>query len=346
MSLSKLFIVLSVGLSFSLGVDALKQTRLMAQEEKLTSDEVKFFEIKIRPVLVKECYSCHSKSGNIKGGLLVDSKQGLLNGGSSGPAIEPGDLDESLLWNAINYEDYQMPPRNPLTDEEIADFRTWIEMGAPDPRVIEVTNVSSQVTQADIDRGRKFWSFVPLETSPVPAVDDSWPVSDIDRFVAARLTSAGMQPNDDADSLTVLRRLCFDLIGLPPKPDQIRSFEKRWKRSPDQAVERVVDELLQQPQFGERWGRHWLDIARYAESTGKEFNATYPHAWRYRDYVIDSFNADKPYDRFVAGTNCRRFATGKNRQTMAGEFDRDRLPCHRFQNSGRTKSSEVPYGLS
>ena len=270
-------------------------------QEELSREELNFFEAKIRPVLIKECYGCHSaKTGATKGGLMVDTKDALLVGGDSGPAITPGDLDESLLWGSINHEDYNMPPGKMLSDKVIEDFKKWIEMGAPDPRVMKVTEIKSEITPEDVAKGREFWAFKPPAPPSTPSVaDESWADTEIDRFVLSRLEQNELQPADDADPETVLRRLTYGLVGLPPTPKQITSIKKNFRRNPKAAIEKVVDELLGQEQFGERWGRHWLDIARYGESSGREVNVTYANAWRYRDYVIDSFNADKPYDEFI-----------------------------------------------
>jgi hypothetical protein len=270
--------------------------------DELTPEQTKFFETKIRPVLIKECYGCHSsESGNAKGGLRLDTRQLTFIGGSSGPAIVPGDLAESLLFNAITHEDFVMPPKRKLPPSVIEDFRQWIEMGAPDPRQTKMAEIRSTISDEDIRKARQsFWAYqCPVEQSP-PAVEDSdWVRTDIDRFILAKLELSGLSPAADAQPHKILRRLCLDLIGLPPTPEQIEQFSKRWAQSPDQAVASIVDQLLGKEQFGERWGRHWLDVARYAESTGREVNMTFPHAWRYRDYVIDSFNDDKPFDRFV-----------------------------------------------
>ncbi len=270
--------------------------------KQLTPDEVKFFESKIRPVLIKECYGCHSnQSGNVRGGLRLDTKELTLIGGSSGPAIVPGNLEESLLFNAIVHEDFVMPPKRKLSDAVIKDFQDWIEMGAPDPRVNQFSKIQSSITSEDIDRARQtFWAYKSPEKQEPPMVENTeWPATPIDRFILADLEQAGLEPSKDAEAHKVLRRLCFDLVGLPPTPEQIEYFGLRWKSSPEQAISHVVDSLLKHEQFGERWGRHWLDVARFAESTGREVNHTFPHAWRYRDYVVDSFNADKPFDQFV-----------------------------------------------
>ncbi|NND97068.1 MAG: DUF1553 domain-containing protein [Pirellulaceae bacterium] len=273
-----------------------------ASADPLTPEQTKFFETKIRPVLVKECYGCHSsKAGNARGGLRLDNQRLMQLGGDSGPAIVAGDLDESLLFNAIMHEDFVMPPKRKLSDDVIADFRQWILMGAPDPRVTEIAEIKSTISEDDIsDAKQNFWAYKKPVTPTTPDVNQSdWPRNDIDHFVLAKLEQANLTPSSDAESYKVLRRLCFDLVGLPPNPEQIEFFQKKWQQDPDAAVAWVVDRLLAMDQFGERWGRHWLDVARYAESTGREVNMTYPHAWRYRDYVIDAFNDDKPFDRFV-----------------------------------------------
>jgi cytochrome c553 len=277
----------------------MQMTSIAAQE--LSADELKFFESKIRPVLIKECYGCHSvKTGATKGGLMVDTKEALLLGGDSGAAIVPGDLDESLLWSAINHEDYNMPPGKMMSDKVIADFKTWIEMGAPDPRVIKITEIKSEITPEDVEKGREFWAFrKPISPAIPESKNERWAETDIDRLVLAKLEENELKPSKDADAETVLRRLTFNLTGLPPTPRQIDWMKKNFEREPRVAVSKVVDELLESDQYGERWGRHWLDIARYGESTGREVNITFPNAWRYRDYVIDSFNDDKPYDQFV-----------------------------------------------
>ena len=273
-----------------------------ALADELTPEQLSFFETKIRPVLIRECYGCHSnKSGNVRGGLRLDSKELMLIGGATGPAIVPGDLEESWLYNAITHQDYVMPPKRKLPQSIINDFRKWIEMGAPDPRVNTITKINSKITKEDIQQAKdSFWAYQkPVKNTP-PAIDNaSWPRSDVDRFVLAKLEQAELKPAADAEPWKVLRRLTFDLIGLPPTPEQTTSFTSAWKRSPERAIASVVDRLLETKQYGERWGRHWLDVARYAESSGREVNMTYPQAWRYRDYVVDSFNDDKPFDRFI-----------------------------------------------
>lgn len=266
-------------------------------EDAATPEQEQFFEAKIRPVLATHCGKCHSDTAEkLKGGLRLDSREGIRNGGDTGPAIAPGQPDESLLIRAIRYgdDDFKMPPKGKLPDEVIADFEAWIKMGAPDPR----TGPAGSAARPPVDllKAREFWSFRPPKKSAPPAVNKSdRPRSDIDRFLLAALEARGLAPVADASRPRFLRRVTFDLIGLPPTPDELDAFIA--DDSPG-ALAKVVDRLLVSPHFGERWARHWLDVARYAESSGKT-NFTYPQAWRYRDWTIASFNTDKPYDQFV-----------------------------------------------
>ncbi|MAD79755.1 MAG: hypothetical protein CMJ50_02765 [Planctomycetaceae bacterium] len=257
---------------------------------------IEFFEKKIRPVLVKHCYECHSAtSKEIEGELLLDTREATRKGGESGHAVVPGNLKESLLINALRFEDFEMPPDEPLPESVIADFEKWIKLGAPDPREGKMPVARKEL---DIEKAREFWSFSPIRKSSPPKIEKkSWPRTDIDRFVLARLESKGLEPNMDADPRVLVRRVYFDLIGLPPTPEQVNEFIGDPSAA---ALEQLIDRLLDSPQFGERWGRHWLDVVRYGESTGMERNFTFPYAWRYRDYVIQSFNKDKPFDRFIA----------------------------------------------
>jgi hypothetical protein len=261
------------------------------------------FERKIRPMLVAHCYECHSAdSKELKGALALDTRAGLLQGGDSGPAIVPGNVKASVLIAAIRHEGgLEMPPKQKLTDEQIADFVRWVEAGADDPRDGVATKTASTI---DIQQGRQYWAFQQPVHSPPPAVQDTaWPASDIDRFVRAAQEKNGVSSAADADPRVLVRRVYFDLIGLPPTPDEslrfVRQCQSGAPRALETALEQTVDRLLESSRFGERWGRHWLDVARFAESTGKESNHNYPHAWRYRDYVIDSFNADVPFDQFI-----------------------------------------------
>jgi hypothetical protein len=260
-----------------------------------TNKRLEFFESKIRPVLVQHCYECHAAdSKTIRGGLLVDSRQGLLEGGESGPAIVPGNLEESLLISALKYQDFEMPPKEKLSPEIIANFEKWITDGAEDPRI--ASNAVGKPNGIDIEAGRKHWAYQPLRAPVIPKVkNSSWPSNDIDHFVLAGLEAAKMQAGPDAKKIVLVRRLYFDLIGLPPLPEQIAQFVN--DKSP-LAYENLVDRLMASPRFGERWGRHWLDVVRYAESMSLR-SRLLKHAWRYRDYVIESFNSDQPYDQFL-----------------------------------------------
>ncbi|HEX4149481.1 MAG TPA: DUF1549 domain-containing protein [Pirellulales bacterium] len=267
--------------------------RSAAKQSRPTKAGGDFFEQKIRPVLVEKCYQCHSSTkGKPKGGLALDTHEGLRKGGETGAILVAGDPESSLLVEALRYEGLEMPPKEKLPDELVANFAEWIRMGAPDPRK---PNDSAKKLSREAAAG--FWAYQPPQRARLPAVRNSaWPKNDVDRFILAVLETKNLKPVAEADRYTLLRRLSFDLTGLPPTPEDIAAFQSD---SSPQAVERVVDRLLASPQFGERWGRHWLDVARYGESTGKERNYPFSHAWRYRDWVIDAVNADKPYDRFI-----------------------------------------------
>lgn len=272
-----------------------------APEREWTADELAFFEKKVRPVLAASCYECHSASASkIRGGLRVDGREHLLAGGSSGPAIVPGDADESLLVQAVRRtsSDLEMPPKTELAADAVADLARWIEMGAPWPKATAEERATPAAQRPrDLSTAREFWSFRPPQRATPPATKDAtWAWSDVDRFLLASMESKGVAPVADADDRTWLRRVTFDLTGLPPTPEELARFEA--DRSP-QRFEAVVDRLLASPAYGERWGRHWLDVARYAESSGKDSNVIYPHAWRYRDWVIDALNADLRYDAFL-----------------------------------------------
>ena len=263
-------------------------TRMVSAQQP-SDAQLRFFETNIRPALVKYCYDCHSvDAGDSRAGLLVDTRQGLLQGGDSGPALIPGNHADSLIWEAINWEGYEMPPSQKMPPEVIAHFKTWIDMGAPDPRERELLEFKTRITSDDIADGRSHWAFQTPEK----------PTGNIDSLVFEKLTEQGLQPAIQADAYTLVRRINFDIIGLPPTPSEIEAFVFAYERDADLAVRQKVDELLARPQYGERWGRHWLDVARYAESSGSR-NTPYPHAWRYRNYVIDSFNNNTPYDQFI-----------------------------------------------
>jgi len=268
----------------------------------IQADQLAFFEKNIRPVLIESCYKCHAADSNkIRGGLTLDTRQSALLGGESGhPGITPGKPSESTIYNAITWDDddMQMPPKKQLPAEVVANFKKWIEMGAPDPREgTPVANASGGKREINMDEGRKHWSFQkPVKTEPPAVKTEGWAKTDIDKFILAGMESKGLHPVRDADRPTLIRRIAYDLTGLPPTPDEVKAFVA--DQSPD-AVKRVIDMYLDSERYGERWARHWLDVARYGESSGKEVNVLYPNAWRYRDYVIESFKKDKPYDQFL-----------------------------------------------
>lgn len=272
-----------------------------ASQAAIAPDQLAFFEKNIRPVLVQQCYKCHSaEASKVKGGLTLDTKHGLRLGGESGqPGVMPGKLAESSIWEAILWEDddKKMPPKQKLPAEVIANFKKWIEMGAPDPRETKVAAAGGGKRVIDMDQGRKHWAFQkPVKKAPPEVKTEGWARTDIDRFILAGMEANGLHPVKDADRPTLIRRIAFDLTGLPPTPDEVKAFVA--DQSPD-AVKRVIDMYLDSDRYGEKWARHWLDVARYAESSGKEVNVLYPEAWRYRDYVIESFKKDKPYDLFL-----------------------------------------------
>ena len=261
-----------------------------------SSEGLELFEKKIRPLLAEQCFECHGEK-KTKGGLRLDSREGWTKGGESGPAIVPGEPAKSLLIRAVGYanSDLQMPPKRKLAPDQLAALEKWVKLGAPDPRTLAAPVATKKIGMT-VDEGRKFWSYQPVKAVAAPSLKDaSWPRSDIDRFILAPIEAKNLKPAQDADRTTLVRRVYFDLTGLPPTPEQMDEFIN--DKSPD-AYARLVDRLLASPHFGERWGRHWLDVARYAESmTLRGF--VFKEAWRYRDYVIESFNADRPFDRFI-----------------------------------------------
>jgi hypothetical protein len=265
-----------------------------------SAEEVDFFEKRIRPVLIEQCYECHSEGKKVKGGLIMDSREAMLIGGDSGPSLVPGNPDKSKIIEAIRYKnrDLQMPPKNQLTAGQIQDLEKWVAMGAPDPRDAKSAAAAAPAKPGiNFEQGRKFWSFAPLSAPALPDVKNTaWVQTPVDAFILDSLEKSGLSPAPPADKRTLIRRATFDLTGLPPAPKEIADFLA--DNSPE-AFNRVIDRLLASPQYGERWGRHWLDVARYADSNGLDENVTLGHAWRYRDYVVRAFNEDKPYDQFL-----------------------------------------------
>lgn len=262
-------------------------------------DGLELFEKEIRPALVANCYECHSaKAGKAKGGLLLDSKDGWAKGGDSGPAIVPGKPDSSLLIKAVRYHDEstQMPPKKgPLPDATIKAFEQWVKLGAPDPRAAGAN--AAQVGPFNYAEEKKFWSYQPIKNPAPPKVKNTrWVQSPVDQFILAKLEEKGLTPVKAADKRALIRRATYDLTGLPPTPEEIDAFlaDKSAK-----AYERLIDRLLASPAYGERWGRHWLDVVRYADTAGCNSDFPVPPAYKYRNWVIDAFNADKPYDQFL-----------------------------------------------
>jgi hypothetical protein len=261
--------------------------------------DLQFFEKKIRPVLIERCYSCHSAKAQtekkLEGQLLLDSRAGIRKGGETGPAIVPGDVKKSLLIQAIRHESVEMPPKSKLPDNVIADFVKWVEMGAPDPR--NAAAVLFPDSTIDLAEGRKFWSFQLLKQPIPPKVRNAALVrTPVDQFILAKQEAAGIPPNEAASRSALIRRVYFDIWGLPPEPAEIAAFVAD---SSPEAYTRLVDRLLEGTHYGERWGRHWLDLARFAESNGYAFDKDRPAAFHYRDFVIKALNEDMPYDQFL-----------------------------------------------
>lgn len=265
-------------------------------------EQIEFFEKRVRPILVEQCYSCHSAGAKkLKGNLRLDSREAILKGGDSGPAVVPGDSEKSLLIKSVLYtdQDLQMPPKSKLPDAQIADLKEWVKQGAPWPAESGPKNTKAEEFNL-AKRKAEFWCWEAPKAAPLPKVKDkNWGAQPIDRFILARLEEKKLLPAKRAEPLVLLRRLSFDITGLPPKPDEIAAFEKDYAANPQTAIEGAADRLLASPQFGERWARHWLDSVRYAETRGHEFDYTIPNAYQYRDYLVRALNADVPYNQFV-----------------------------------------------
>ena len=285
-----------------------------------------FFEKKIRPLLAENCFKCHGEEKQ-KGGLRLDSRAEALLGGDLGPAFVPGQAEQSRLIEAVRYtnEDLQMPPKKRLAAQEVADLTRWIELGAPWPGA-DANQRRDPVATKAVARGEivftpeqsQHWAWQPLQKPAVPrSKNDAWARTDIDRFILAKLEAAGLQPAPPAEPATFLRRLTFDLTGLPPTPGEIQTFSAESIRDPQSAIRNSTARLLASSHYGERYARHWLDVARYADSNGSEVDHAMANAWRYRDYVVRAFNDDKPFDRFVREQLAGDLLPGANTHTFA-----------------------------
>ncbi|WP_395742939.1 PSD1 and planctomycete cytochrome C domain-containing protein [Prosthecobacter sp.] len=282
----------SIALVLALALLSRSATAASAEDARIA-----FFEKNIRPILIKRCYECHSvEAGKSKGGLLIDSRDAILKGGDSGPALVAGNPDKSHIIESVRYQnqDLQMPPKGAMPAAEVKALEEWVKMGAPDPREAVISGKPSAPRIIDLKEGAKHWAFRPIAQPPVPkAADTSNP---IDAFISEKLAEKNLKLAPPADKRTLIRRATFDLTGLPPTPQEVDAFLA--DSSPD-AFAKVVDRLLRSPQYGEKWGRHWLDVARYSDSNGLDENIALGTAWRYRDYVVQSINKDKPFDQFL-----------------------------------------------
>ncbi len=316
-------------------------TSAVRAADAIVPADLQFFESKIRPLLVEKCYNCHSKGADkIKGGLLLDTREAWQSGGNSGPVIVPGKPDKSPLIEAVRYknEDLQMPPKGErLSDQQIADLTEWVRRGAPDPRTLVAKG--SSATYGGV--GKAHWSFQPVKKPDVPVVQNTaWPRNPVDNFILAKLEANEMKPNAPADKMTLIRRVYFDLIGLPPSVLDVQAFLD--DTSPD-ADAKVVDRLLASPFYGEHWGRYWLDVARFSDTKGdapKQDDVRYPHAWTYRDWVIGALNADMPYNQFVfeqlAGERLQAVADKKAKDKGQPPPNREALAALGFLTLGNT----------
>ncbi len=271
-----------------------------ASARTLPPADMAFFESNVRPILVDNCYKCHSAEGDkIRGGFRIDSQPGMLRGGESGPSIEPGDALSSRLVQMIQrHPDFEaMPPKSKLDPNEIETLIAWIDRGAPDPRLDEPEAHADADSDFDLEQRKNWWSLEPVERPIIPQVTQTdWPANEYDAFLLEKLEAKGWEPAPDADKATLLRRLSFDLTGLAPTRAELQAF---FKDDSPRAFEKQVDRLLGSPRFGEKWARHWMDLVRYAESKSFEQDYTMPYAYRYRDYLIRAFNSDLPYDQFI-----------------------------------------------
>src|SRR5216683_5493077 len=259
----------------------------------------KFFESQVQPILKANCFSCHGGEEKIKGKLRLTTREGMLKGGDTGPAVSLEKPEESLLLQAVNYasDDLKMPPKGKLPQAQIDVLARWVKMGAPWPAEVAKTKPDKHGPPEVNAETMNFWCFRPVKRPEVPAVKNAaWATNPIDHFILAKLEANGLQPAAPASKTALLRRVYYDLIGLPPSPEEVEAF---LADTSPQAYEKVIDRLLASLHYGEKWGRHWLDLVRYAETNSFERDGVKPFVWRYRDYVIRAFNEDKPYDRFL-----------------------------------------------
>ncbi len=311
----------------------------MAEREPSRADR---FEKKVRPLLAARCWQCHGPEKH-KGGLRLDSAAAIDAGGESGPVVLPGKPAESRLITAVGYAgDLKMPPKKKLSDAEIADLTEWVRAGADwpgaaPPRLSPTPRPAAGGPLFTAEK-KSFWAFQPPRDPVPPTVKmTGWPTSPIDRFILSALEKNGLAPAPPADRRTLLRRATFDLTGLPPTPEEVEAFLA--DQSPD-AFATVVDRLLASPHYGERWGRHWLDLARYADSNGMDENVAYANAFRYRDYVIRAFNADKPYDQFVIEQIAGDQVASDDEVAQPRPAHRDRVSRDRAQDARRGRPGE------
>ena len=305
-------------------------TSMLSNTVVVADERAEFFESRIRPLLINRCYECHSAKTEQNGGLLLDSKAGWELGGDSGTAIVPHDVAASLLIKAVRWDnpDVQMPPKDAggkLTAAEIADLETWVKSGAFDPRTeVGAAKIRKSWDETFAER-RQWWSLQPVTDPPVPEINDiAWSGSAIDRFLRHRMGAEGITPVGLASPETMIRRATLVLTGLPPGPNDVSAFVEASRQDRETAYTQLVDRLLASPQFGERFARHWLDVVRFTETHGNEWNYDVPYAWRYRDYLIRAFNDDVPYNQFV-------------REHIAGDL----LATPRHNVSGRFNESVI-----
>jgi len=302
-----LFLAVAMLGSSGIGQAADPERSSAVAEAQGTAEQIEFFENKIRPVLVEHCYECHSAAaaaqGKLRGELMLDSRQATRKGGESGPAVVPGNSDESLVLASLRYETFEMPPQGKLPPHVIADFEKWVQSGAADPREGEMI---ARTQSIDFEAGKQFWSFQPLASTALPAPVGDESHAPIDRFIADQQQAAGLVMSPQASPRVLIRRAWLDLLGVPPTPQEMNQWLLRLEKNAagtstvdPAAWSDLITYLLDRPEYGERWARHWMDVARFAESYGYEQDYDRPHAYHYRDFLIRAFNDDLPYDQFV-----------------------------------------------